>query len=218
MRIHHLSCGTFCPRLRRFLYGSGGVLARAEMPCHCLLVETDAHGLVLVDTGLGIQEMRNPVERIGAARYVMAPVLDESLTAIRQVEALGFRREDVRHIVLTHLDFDHAGGLGDFPEAKVHLLAAEKNAAMAPATRLEKNRYKEFQWDHDPLWRPYEPTGEPWRGFAAVRELEDLPPIVFGFVICPEERQQSHPVRCKLLRLGQRLLAAESAAQPSHNS
>jgi glyoxylase-like metal-dependent hydrolase (beta-lactamase superfamily II) len=23
----------------------------------------------------------------------------------------------VRHIVLTHLDFDHAGGLEDFPEA-----------------------------------------------------------------------------------------------------
>ena len=32
-------------------------------------------------------------------------------------------REDVTDIVLTHLDFDHAGGLDDFPAATVHLRA-----------------------------------------------------------------------------------------------
>lgn len=28
--------------------------------------------------------------------------------ALRQIEAPGFSARDVRHIVLTHLDFDHA--------------------------------------------------------------------------------------------------------------
>ena len=178
MRIHHLSCGTFCPRMQRWLQGSGGLFAPAEMPCHCLLVETESSGLVLVDTGLGLQDVRNPVERIGASRYVMKPILEESNTAARQVEALGFSRQDVRHIVLTHLDFDHAGGLGDFPGARVHLLADEKNAALDPRTRLERSRYRDYQWDHDPIWCPYEPTGEPWRGFEAVRALEALPPEI----------------------------------------
>lgn len=38
---------------------------------------------------------------------------------------------DVRHIVLTHLDFDHAGGLDDFPEATVHMLQIERDVAVA---------------------------------------------------------------------------------------
>ena len=36
-------------------------------------------------------------------------------------DGAGFRREDVRHILVTHLDFDHAGGLPDFPDAVVHV-------------------------------------------------------------------------------------------------
>ncbi|MFE6931116.1 MBL fold metallo-hydrolase [Streptomyces sp. NPDC057699] len=42
-------------------------------------------------------------------------------TAARQVEKLGFSRDDVRHIVLTHFDADRIGGLADFPDAQVHL-------------------------------------------------------------------------------------------------
>ncbi|MCT9113339.1 MBL fold metallo-hydrolase [Streptomyces mirabilis] len=38
---------------------------------------------------------------------------------------LGFDRTDVRHIVLTHFDADHIGGLSDFPHAQVHVTAAE---------------------------------------------------------------------------------------------
>ena len=33
----------------------------------------------------------------------------------RRSRALGFSPDDVRHIVVTHLDLDHAGGLADFP-------------------------------------------------------------------------------------------------------
>jgi glyoxylase-like metal-dependent hydrolase (beta-lactamase superfamily II) len=39
----------------------------------------------------------------------------------RQIERLGFRREDVRHIVITHFDFDHIGGLVDFPDNHARL-------------------------------------------------------------------------------------------------
>jgi len=178
MKIHHLSCGTICPRFRRWLQGEGGIFSRAEIICHCLLIETESSGLVLVDTGLGLEDMRNPVERMGPVRHLMKPVLDEEMTALRQVEAMGFDARDVRHIVLTHLDFDHAGGLTDFPEAKVHLLADEKNAALDPPTKVEKQRYRQLQWDHDPIWRSYTPEGEPWRGFDIVRELDGLPPEI----------------------------------------
>jgi glyoxylase-like metal-dependent hydrolase (beta-lactamase superfamily II) len=45
----------------------------------------------------------------------------EEDTTVRQVEKLGFRTKDVTHVVLTHCDPDHAGGLADFPHADVHV-------------------------------------------------------------------------------------------------
>ena len=47
---------------------------------------------------------------------------------------------------MTHLDFDHAGGLDDFPEATVHLLAEERNSAAARRTWLDRARYRPQQW------------------------------------------------------------------------
>src|SRR3954466_4163679 len=104
------------------------VLTRGELACHCLLVET-ASSLVLVDTGLGLRDVANPRSRLsGFFLALVKPDFREEMTAVRQVARLGHDPRDVRHIVLSHLDFDHAGGLDDFPHATVHLLARERDA------------------------------------------------------------------------------------------
>lgn len=36
-------------------------------------------------------------------------MFQQSETALRQIAQLGFQQSDVRHIVLTHFDFDHIG-------------------------------------------------------------------------------------------------------------
>jgi glyoxylase-like metal-dependent hydrolase (beta-lactamase superfamily II) len=143
---------------------------------HCLLIETDAHGLVLVDTGIGVDDVYDS-RRLGPL-FARAMAIDATMShmpALPQVEALGFRREDVRHIVLTHLDFDHAGGLPDFPEAKVHVYAKERDAALQHRTFNQKQRYRSVQFAHGPAWETYEALGEPWKGVPAVRQLEGLP-------------------------------------------
>jgi glyoxylase-like metal-dependent hydrolase (beta-lactamase superfamily II) len=85
----------------------------------------------------------------------------------------------VRHIVLTHLDFDHAGGLDDFPNAAVHLLAAERQAALAPKTWLDRQRYRPQQWGKWHRWNVYTSTGTThWYGFDSVRDLVGLPPDI----------------------------------------
>lgn len=179
MRIHHLDTATMCPLGRRFVNGSGGVLERGTMVCHCLLIETDA-GLVLVDTGISRADCAAPWSRLGPTFVVgVAPRLDASQCAITQVERLGFSATDVRHIVLTHLDLDHAGGLPDFPKAKVHVLADEHAAAMARATMNERARYKPCQWAHQPDFVLHRADGERWRGFDAVRTIPGLPPEIF---------------------------------------
>ena len=166
MEVHHLDCCTMCPVAGRWLND------HRHMVAHCLLIETDRDGLVLVDTGIGLADVADPAGRLGRAfAATVRPVTDESRTAVRQVEALGHRAEDVRHIVLTHLDLDHAGGLGDFPDATVHVHAAELDAAMHPSPR-ERQRYRSAQWAHGPRGRTFEATGEAWFGFEAVRSLE----------------------------------------------
>src|SRR5690606_22763917 len=128
--VHHLNCATMCP-IAGFLLGGSGW--RGRMVAHCLLVETERDGLVLVDTGFGTRDVEGKTGLSRAFRRLCGPALSHAETAVEQVKALGFAPEDVKHIVVTHLDLDHAGGLGDFPHAKVHLHAREHAAAMARA-------------------------------------------------------------------------------------
>jgi glyoxylase-like metal-dependent hydrolase (beta-lactamase superfamily II) len=162
------------------MYGANREPDHRRLVCHCLLIETPRHGLVLVDTGLGLQDVRAPRRRLsGLFRALNRVRLYEKETAIRQIEALGFRAEDVRHIVLTHLDFDHAGGIADFPQAAVHVLGTELDAARHHRRGLiARGRYRPRQWDAVSDWRVYDSAGEPWFGFASVRELKGLPPEI----------------------------------------
>lgn len=169
-----------CPVGGRLMYGANREPDHRRLVCHCLLIETPQHGLVLVDTGLGLRDVQAPRERLSGFFRVLNRVrLYERETAVRQIEALGFRAADVRHILLTHLDFDHAGGIEDFPNAAVHLLGTELDAARHHRRGLiARGRYRPQQWDGAVDWRTYDAGGEPWFGFASVRALQGLPPEI----------------------------------------
>ncbi|WP_329787958.1 MBL fold metallo-hydrolase [Lentzea sp. DG1S-22] len=163
MKVHHLNCATFRPPLV-----AGGLVA------HCLLVETD-QGLVLVDTGFGMNEMTNPKATIDPlSRKLLQPVLDINETAISQVERRGYTADDVRHVLLTHLDLDHAGGLRDFPKATVHVLDSELEAASNPRNVKERARYPKAQRE-GVTFRTHRAEGEDWFGFQAVQDVAGLP-------------------------------------------
>jgi glyoxylase-like metal-dependent hydrolase (beta-lactamase superfamily II) len=178
VRVHHLNCGSHCPLGGAIFDGvSRGPLA--YIVTHCLLIETE-RGLVLVDTGYGLQDVRHPHPRLPRAwRALLNIRLREHETALRQIERLGHCARDVRHIVLTHLDFDHAGGLEDFPKARVHLMGTERDAAENKRQGFfARQRYRPLLWDGVRDWRTYAAGGEPWFGFDAVRDLDGLPPEI----------------------------------------
>jgi glyoxylase-like metal-dependent hydrolase (beta-lactamase superfamily II) len=180
VQVHHLNCISTCPLGGRLVDGgAASVVRRGELCSHCLLVETD-RGLVLVDTGLGLRDVRDPRGRL--SRFFLAlldPALREEMTAVRQVERLGFRPRDVCDVVLTHLAFDHAGGLDDFPGATVHLLGAERDAALAQRTWLDRQRFRPQQWSTRDGWRTYAVEhGETWFAFPAVRPLDGVSPEI----------------------------------------
>ncbi len=172
MRIHHLSCGTLVPV-------NAGLVTRTigkpELVCHCFLIETN-EGLVLVDTGIGTAAVTNPREQLGAVFLGLTrPQLTFERTALYQVRELGFTARDVRHIIPTHLDLDHAAGLSDFPDASVHVLEAELSAALVRPGPKERGRYLPAHWSHEPHWTPYPAVGETWFGLENVRGLQGLP-------------------------------------------
>lgn len=150
------------------------------IPCAVQLVETN-EGLVLIDTGYGTEDVRHSHPRLSKFfRLLLNIQFDMQETAKSQIKALGYSPRDVRHIVLTHLDFDHAGGIEDFPQARVHVMAAEREAA--EKTRrgfIAKRRYRPDQWDDVRDWRTYGAReGEHWLGFDGVRQLDGLPPEI----------------------------------------
>lgn len=144
---------------------------------HTLLIETP-RSLVLVDAGLGTKDIETPKRRMGINRHFIRFDLDLSNTALEHVKRLGFSPTDVQDILLTHLDFDHAGGISDFPHAKIHLFGPEFVAAMAPMNFIERLRYRKIQWSHSPKWAIEKISGDPWFGFEAVSQIKGLPPEI----------------------------------------
>jgi len=178
MHIHYLRCGTDCP-LGGALFDGFSKGPLGLIPCTAQLVET-SEGLVLIDTGYGMEDVHHPHPRLSKFFHALLNIrFREEDTALHQVKALGYSPSDVRHIVLTHLDFDHAGGIEDFPQARVHVLEAEREAAERKRRGfIARRRYRPAQWDDVRDWRTYRGGGEPWFGFDAVRSLDGLPPEI----------------------------------------
>jgi glyoxylase-like metal-dependent hydrolase (beta-lactamase superfamily II) len=167
MKIHHLSCGSFC------LHNLG---LNLDLVCHCLLLETNS-GLVLVDSGYGTEDLKDPLGRLGISPWLSRAKLNWEQTALAQILKLGFQAQDIRHIVLTHLDQDHVGGLSDFPWAKVHIYEEElsKLTNHSHLSRKWKKRIRLPQLEHNVKWVPYKLSGESWQSFDSVRALKEIP-------------------------------------------
>ncbi|MBF9315258.1 MBL fold metallo-hydrolase [Mycobacteroides chelonae] len=161
MKVHHLNCGTMDPLLSE------------RHICHVLLLETN-NGLVLVDSGFGRSDIAHPRRRIGAIRHLIRPRLLEAETAAAQVAALGFDVADVRHIVATHLDIDHIGGVSDFPHAQLHTTASEATSAYSSRLR-SRLRYRDSQLPSDrAAVVEHHPGTAAWQGFTNVTPLPQI--------------------------------------------
>lgn len=163
MRIHHLNCGTLAPPF-----------PPVQAVIYCLLLETD-HGLVLIDSGLGRRDCKSPNRKMRIFMWATGAKMDVEETAYHQVQALGHSPEDVRDIVLTHLHLDHAGGLPDFPRARVHVYQREYEAAMRQKGILSWP-FESKNWAHGPNWVVHRLGEERWFGFRGIKIWEERGP------------------------------------------
>ena len=162
MTIHFLNCGSMRP-----------YFPPVENGVTCFLVETN-QGPVLVDTGFGRRDYRSPNRSMKFFLTMMRSARDVNETAFHQVQRLGYKPEDVRHIFQTHLHLDHAGGLADFPHAQIHVLKAEHEHILSHKSW----EYHPEHWEHGPQWVLHETKGEKWYDFDAIR-LERFAPEIW---------------------------------------
>jgi glyoxylase-like metal-dependent hydrolase (beta-lactamase superfamily II) len=104
----------------------GAAPGPVELVVPSFLVEHD-EGLVLLDTGLAPEAAADPAGTYGAElgeKVRMAPAqrLDHQLAGV------GVDPGDVTHVVLSHVHFDHTGGLRHLPHARFLLGAGDRGA------------------------------------------------------------------------------------------
>ncbi len=173
--VTHLSTASFRVRAARLVRSRAGLLA-GPIACvaHCLLVETERHGLVLVDTGFGTREADDPRRVPAPVRLELGPALRREEAAVAQVAALGHDPRDVRHVVFTHLDLDHASGLADLPWATAHAMAAELRAATTARSAAGRLRYARRPLQAHPRWVLHQPGPDTIGSLAGVRPIAAL--------------------------------------------
>ena len=141
-RVHVIQTGRLIGN-ETFLRGEGWrSLARRRreivFPAYSFIVE-HPDGLIAIDTGLGVRS-RSPRPR-SQRRFVPCPLFEQDIGA--GMRAIGLSLRDVRRVILTHLDWDHAGGLAQFPEAEVLVHRPEWEFAH---TFWGKRRYEPDLW------------------------------------------------------------------------
>jgi glyoxylase-like metal-dependent hydrolase (beta-lactamase superfamily II) len=121
---------------------------RIPMEARALLLKSKNLN-ILIDCGNGADFIEKYGPKLGQAFSKMYGVAPNTASLEKSLNAAGLTFDDIHHVILTHLHFDHAGGatrfsqgqiLPTFPNAKYHL--QKKNLATAQSPNLrEKASY-----------------------------------------------------------------------------
>ena len=100
----------------------------------CVYLLDTEEGWVLLDAGLNPANGRDPArvqERFG--RFgLMPPVIRDAHLLEPQLAAIGVAPADIKHVVLSHLHYDHAGCLAQFRQALIWIQRREFEHAFGP--------------------------------------------------------------------------------------
>jgi glyoxylase-like metal-dependent hydrolase (beta-lactamase superfamily II) len=150
MKIYFLATGF--GEVAKGLFVQGAGFKSVRFPILSVLIERD-NDLVLFDTGIGTrieQEMEPPIYwgNLFSHRFIMRTRFDPQQDAlVYQLPRLGFKPADVKNVIISHLHWDHAGGMRDFPYAHFFIGHREWNfASNLSGVPLFKNAFIKEQF------------------------------------------------------------------------
>lgn len=131
-RLYVLLCGYEVLRKVISTRNSGERFVLAEPVCAYLL--DTAQGWVLLDTGIDPAYAHDP--HLREAHFLShgwtQPVVHETHELERQLALIGIGIADIRHVILSHLHFDHCAGLDRFAHARISIQRSEYEHGFVP--------------------------------------------------------------------------------------
>lgn len=148
MRLLALTCGWLTGPAGNFLAGEKGKL---RVPVPCFLID-HPKGLVLFDAGLHPDTQHDPAGRLGWLVKLFQVEFQPGEEVAARLAALDVDATRVPWLVASHLHFDHAGGVGQIPNARLVVQRQEWEAG-GDADLRAANAYdpRDFDLGHEVL-------------------------------------------------------------------
>jgi N-acyl homoserine lactone hydrolase len=142
------------------------------VPIPVFLVEHPTAGAVLIDTGMAKAVAEEGPRALGfLAGLAFKVEMEPEWAVTEQLPARGVDPMDVRTIVMTHLHYDHAGAIAEFPQATFVVDVAEWRAARSGGVT---KGYAPKLIDHPYDWREIDFEDTRVTSFASFGRTVDL--------------------------------------------
>jgi glyoxylase-like metal-dependent hydrolase (beta-lactamase superfamily II) len=142
------------------------------LPIPAFLIEHPGAGPVLVDTGLHPSVAIDATQSFGPLARMMGFRMEPVQALPAQLRTRSVDSADVRVVVMTHLHFDHASGVSEFPDATFVLDRREWDAATGRGGMLRGYRTQQFDYGFD--WRAIDYEAREIDSFATFGAAVDL--------------------------------------------
>lgn len=131
--------------------GRGGRFILSEPVCAYLL--DTSRGWVLLDGGMNPANGRDPARKQEKflSLNLNPPVIRDDHLMEKQLQQVGIRWDDIQHVILSHLHYDHCGCLNQLTHARISVQRREYDHAFGPNTGMAyfRDEYSDarLQWD-----------------------------------------------------------------------
>lgn len=159
--VEPIVTGTFSspPILHDSPKGKAGSLAvlrstreeREPSPIPCFLIRHPSAGLILVDTGLHPSIASDPTENLGRfTTWLMRPELEPGNDVLSRLRDKGISPADIRMVMFTHLHYDHASAISEFPDSTLIVNDVEwQYAATVKFPQFKGYRREQYDYAFD---------------------------------------------------------------------
>jgi N-acyl homoserine lactone hydrolase len=127
----YIFSGGFLNADRSILLTGTGIGEKIQAPAISALLIHD-QGPILIDTGLNPDGLTNPEGAWGPRAKLIQPQMTEADDIRNRLMEVGLKSEDVQMVILTHLHWDHTGGLRFFTHCPIVVQKAEYRFAYQP--------------------------------------------------------------------------------------
>jgi N-acyl homoserine lactone hydrolase len=116
---------------RSILLAGMDIGKKIKSPVTSVLLIHD-YGPILIDTGLSPEGLTNPEGAWGPRAKLIKPELTKADDVRNRLAEVGLRVEDVKMVIITHLHWDHTGGLRFFTHCPIAVQKEEYRFAYQP--------------------------------------------------------------------------------------